>query len=551
MRHAFAYATAVVLVCTWTLGCRSVERSAPSVHADASRSIAHAPVALTAYQEPEPTATRLPALPTSDSQPDELPESDVLPEEVPLGEELTNPAAPPRTAPALSEVVASVRLHFPLVQEAVAGRQIAAGQALEAAGAFDRKLDLFSESQPLGFYENYRHSVDVKRDTLWGGQTFAGYRIGRGDFEPWYLERETNKGGEFKAGVLAPVIRDRDIDANRSLLWQAQLERGRIEPLVRAQVIQSVRDGAVAYWDWVAAAADFKVAEDVLSLAEDRAAFLRRQVELGEMAEIELVDNQRIIVSRQAKLTDARRKLEQAAYKLSLFLRTPTGQPLVLDSAIATGEFPTVEELQQVLDPNDIAFAVANRPELVEIQVIRQQLSIALRQAVNEMLPDVDAGVLVAQDVGEPTSAKRDKSELELEALLTLSVPLERRKALGKARQLRGKLAQTRAKLQFAEEKIIAEVQLARAALTAAAQRVGQTAESLELAQRMQTAEQRLYNEGQSTLINLNIREIQAAEAAAELIFARQQYFEARAEYRAALGMDGIPVEPVEEAIAQ
>ena len=81
---------------------------------------------------------------------------------------------------------------------------------------------------------------------------FAGYRNGRGIFEPWYLERETNKGGEFKVGFMAPIVRDRVIDANRAELWRAQLERDRVEPEILAVVIGSVREGSFAYWDWVA-----------------------------------------------------------------------------------------------------------------------------------------------------------------------------------------------------------------------------------------------------------------------------------------------------------
>lgn len=519
----------ITVVGTLNIGCRSTRHSSVAARSKPVASASHS-VSPASYEQPQ-----------AKKGVDDDPAVDVSqPELIPLGQPLPMPDLS-LLPPTLDDVVTSVRMHFPLIREAEAGRTIAAGEALEAAGAFDRKLDLFSESQPLDFYKNYRNGFELKRDTLWGGQTFAGYRIGRGGFEPWYLERETNGGGEFNVGFRAPVVRDRDIDANRSQLWQSQLERGRVEPVVRAQVIQSVRDGAVAYWDWVAAAAAWHLAEGVLKLAEDRAGFLTRQVELGEKARIDLVDNRRIIVSRQAKLTDARRKLDQASYKLSLFLRTDVGAPLVPGADAATGEFPETNDIDQIVDSADIALAIANRPELVEVQVVRRQLAIALRQANNETLPDVDAGMYVSQDVGEPTSPKRDKSQLKLEAMLTLSVPLERRKALGKVRQLRGKLAQVRAKLQFAEEKIATQVQVARAALVAAAQRVGQTSEGVKLAERMQSAENRLYDEGQSTLLNLNLRELQAAEAAAELIDARREYFIALAEYQAALGMDGDP----------
>lgn len=462
----------------------------------------------------------------------------------PDGELLPLPAPEQMIEPSLLEVVESVRNHFPLIVQAAAARRIAAGQAISASGAFDHKLDVFSESQPLDFYENSRHSIGIKRETTWGGQTFAGYRIGRGSFEPWYLERETNAGGEFKAGFVAPIIRDRWIDANRATLWQAQLERRRVEPEILAEIIRYVREGSVIYWQWIAAGANRDVMTSLLDLAEQRNEGLIAQVEVEEKAEIDLVDNRRIIVSRESKLIDAERKLRQATVKLSLYYRMFNGEPNLIDLSQVPRDYFT--RMLYGLDPADLQLvvedeqvALAQRPELRELQIIRQQLNVALRQAKNETWPDVDGGLLMAQDVGEPTSSKRDKSEFEVEALLTVSVPLERRKAFGKIRSLRGKLAQLTSKNQFAAEKITAEVRIARAALEAAQGRVARATESFELAQQMQEAEQELFNQGQSTLFNLNIREKQSAEAAAARIEAQLEYQIARANYAAALGTPG------------
>ena len=209
-----------------------------------------------------------------------------------------------------------------------------------------------------------------------------------------------------------------------------------------------------------------------------------------------------------------------------------------MPSSAAILDFPIAFAAEAWGAEADVALAQANRPELEELQLARRQLSVLLRQACNETLPQIDAGLLVAQDIGQPTSAKRDKSEFELEATMTLSVPLERRQALGKARQLRGKIAQLRAKTRFASDKIATEAQAAHAALTAAAQRVEQTTEGLALAERMQVAEQRLYELGQSTLFNLNLREQQTAEAAIERVAAQYDYHVALADYAASLGFE-------------
>lgn len=466
---------------------------------------------------------------TPAGQPNELNES-----------ELVEPSAAMQEL-VLGQVVNSVRNHFPLIQLAFERRTIASGEALSAWGAFDRKLDLFSESQPLDFYENYRHSVGLKRDTYWGGQVFAGYRIGRGIYEPWYLERETNKGGEFKAGFKAPIIRDRVVDANRSALWQAQLEQRRVEPAIFAQVIQFVREGSIAYWNWVAAGANYRINEGLLELALQRNEGLVAQVEAEEKAPIDLVDNRRIIVSREAKLIDARRKLEQTTVKLSLYFRSTTGDPLLADVSllpdVAVALTPPTADNYGFL-PDDAQQALLQRPELAELQIVRQQLNIALQQAKNETLPDVDAGLLLGQDVGEPTSSKRDKSEFEVEAMLTLSVPLERRKAMGKIRSLRGKMAQVTAKNRFAADKVVAEVRIARAALQAAVERMERASESFELAQQMQEAEQERFDLGQSSLFNLNEREKQLAEAAVDRVAAMLEYHIALADYAAAMGLD-------------
>lgn len=452
-------------------------------------------------------------------------------------------ATPAEINLSLDEVINSVRSHFPLILQAAAGRRIAAGQALSASGAFDHKLDAISSSQPLDFYENYRHSIGVKRDTTWGGQTFAGYRVGRGVFEPWYLERETNKGGEFKAGFMAPLIRDRWIDANRAELWQAQLERRRVEPEILAQVIRFVQEGSIAYWGWVAAGAKEQIATGLLDLALERNQNLVEQVEAQEKAPIDLVDNRRIITSRESKLIDAQRKLQQSTVKLSLFYRTFEGEPILLDLSMLPDEY--FNRVLYEADPADFQLltddevvAQAQRPELAELQIIRQQLCVALRQAQNETRPDVDGGFLIAQDVGEPTSSKRDKSEFEVEALVTVSVPLERRKAVGKVRSLRGKLAQLTIKNRFAVDKIVADVRITRTAVEAAKERVSRATENFNLSQQMRVAEQELFDQGQSTLFNLNIREKQAAEAASERIEAQLEFQIARVSYAAALGSD-------------
>ncbi len=142
---------------------------------------------------------------------------------------------------------------FPLLRLAILERQVASGKNVAAMGAFDTKLYADSMNEPEGFYQTYRNSVGFDQPLMSGGSVFGGYRLGRGNFEPWYGNRETNDGGELKLGLAVPLWQNRLIDERRAELWTTTFGVQGVEPEIRTQLLMFVRDGSIAYWDWVAA----------------------------------------------------------------------------------------------------------------------------------------------------------------------------------------------------------------------------------------------------------------------------------------------------------
>ena len=231
----------------------------------------------------------------------------------------------------LYDVVASVHRSYPLLEAALLENQIADGNQLAAWGEFDTKLKAASENGPMGFYKTYRQLIGIDQPIYSGGEFFSGYRVGRGSFQPWYLERQTNDGGEFKAGVVIPLARNREIDSRRAKLWRATYEQQRVRPEVRAQLIWFVREASVAYWSWVAAGQKYKIGQMALDLSLRRNAQLERRVEEGDLEPPALKDNLRSIALRESNLIDRGRKIQQAAVKLSLFYRSQAGEQGVLE----------------------------------------------------------------------------------------------------------------------------------------------------------------------------------------------------------------------------
>jgi len=441
------------------------------------------------------------------------------------------------TPVSLEDVALSVTRYYPLVQAAWQERQVADGNQLSAWGEFDTKLKAISENQPLGFYETYRNSAGFNQPLYSGGEVFGGYRNGGGSFEPWYEERETNQGGEFKSGVRVPLIRDKRIDARRAEVWRRTYDQQLANPAIRASIIQFVAHGGYAYWKWVAAGQKYRLGQQWLELARSRNRQIERRVEMQDLDPPELTDNLRAIAKREAKLADSRRILEQAAAKLSLYLRDNNGRPRVpaLDEL---PEFPNLRQLAERDIEGDITQARQSRPELQALQVKLQQLQIDYAEACNLTRPRLDAQLTGSQDVGQPTSSTRDKSEFEVEASLYFDFPLQQRKGRGKAFAVQARMAQVSAKRRLVDDKVRVEVQAAYAGLNRSREEAEKAETAAELANQMADIERRKFELGESDLLKVALREQYALEAAEEQVSAAFNHFTAFTDYAAALSIE-------------
>jgi len=438
----------------------------------------------------------------------------------------------------LEQVVDAIYQSYPLLRIALLNRNIASGDNLSAQGEWDFKVVADSMNTPDGYYQTYRQSVGFDQPLYGGGSVFGRYRIGRGEFEPWYLERQTNDGGEFRVGLSVPLWQNRTVDERRAQLWRTAYGRDLVEPEIRAQLLTFIRDGSIAYWEWVGSGQQFAYAEQLLKLAQDRDVQLRRQVQEGDRPEADLTDNERLIVSRRVKRLDALRKFQSNAAKLSLYLRMADGSPFVPTPELLPNRFPEPAPVKSDQLGSDIAFAQSRRPEVLALDVTRQMLNVDLCQAQNLTQPEFNGVIANSQDVGGPTSSKKDKSPNETEAGVYFSVPLQRRKAYGKIAAVEGKLAQLNAKRQFALDKISVEIQAAVISLDTAFQAIGQAREAVRLNEDMQNFELIRLEKGDSDFLRLNLREQATFDARVAEVDAYLRYFEALSEYRAAVAAD-------------
>ncbi len=447
----------------------------------------------------------------------------------------------------LADVMASVYSSFPAIEQARLQRRVASGQVLESYGAYDTKLQGYSLSEPTGFYRNFRNGIGVARQTWWGGYVSAGWRIGRGDFQPWYKERETNEAGEFKLAFAQPLLQGRAIDPQRVAVFQASLATRAAEPGIQQAILETAHEAAFVFWQWVAAGAGVEAQRELLALATRRGEQYEIGGKEGYTPIVEVVLNRQLIAERTAKSYEMQQKYQSSAIKLSMFLRDEFGRPIVPDYSWVPRHFPVIEPIGDRDYAKDLADAVARRPEIALLQIDARSVQLDQQLACNGLLPRVDVIAEASQDTGTPASSTNDKGQFELLMGIQGEVPIQRRKARGKILQTQAKLQQISQKRELTENKIGVELQNAYNALIMAEQVVAQAEAALQASIDTLSRFQLGFDEGfgKIDLVYINLLETKVTETELKLVDAQARWFVALADMQAALALN-----PLDQAMA-
>lgn len=446
------------------------------------------------------------------------------------------PAASSGRELGLDEVLSSVDRAYPLMKAAELERAIAGADLLSAEGGFDVSWKTKATVTPVGYYDSLRvESVLEKPTSLWGTSAFAGYRLGRGEFPIYDQKLETLEYGEVRAGLNVPLWRNGPTDRRRASLAKAELGRDIASLSVTEQRIQLRRAAAHRYWAWVAAGRRLSIARDLLRNVESRDSGLATRVERGDLPPIERADNARAIEQRRAQVAMAERGLEQAAIELGLFVRDSDGKATVLGpERLPDGGF--AEPGTSPASGEDFARALAARPEAQRFQLQERQSRIELDWAKNQLAPGIDLQLAGSQDVGRSLARRADLQYPVLEVTLLLDVPIQTRAMQGRRDAAAAAASRSALQQTYARDRIEADVRDAQSALRRARERIDATRREVRLAVDLERAERTRFEQGDSHLLIVNIREQQTAEAELREVESLLDYYRAVADLQAARG---------------
>lgn len=425
----------------------------------------------------------------------------------------------------LMKVLESIDHHYPQVKIARLEVAKASGAFVNAKGQFDPALELSTRSQPAGGYINNYGDTQLTIPTLYNGvKLFAGYRNGEGNWPIYYQNYLTNSGGEYRAGLSLPLLRDRLIDKERTgLLSSAQLMLMK-EQDAEAVKIKIYQEAIKAYWQWVEAGFQLNTFKQLLHLAQKRQQAIEQQATQGDLPRLAISENLQQIVQREQLLNQGQMIFEQAGVNLSLYFRGPKGNPLI----------PKKQSLPGLTNASDTIAGtrelLREHPGIKKLTHFANMMKLKRNQARNELLPQLDATAYTFKQNG--TGGYPLLIPQAAMVGVSFKFPLLQRQAKGNLIQAESELRQVRVEKRFLYEQLNNEFSNMLIGISRSRRQVSLLKKELSLAQKVQQGETKKFSQGDSTLFLVNQREQMTTQVQLNTLHAQVQLEELKARAR-------------------
>lgn len=342
-------------------------------------------------------------------------------------------------------------------------------------------------------------------------------------------------GSSLQLDFTQPLLRGFGFKVSRRdiLVAENNLEMSRSQ--LRSVLMDTIYSVQEAYWNLTYAIENLKVKQQSLKLAQDLLAKNRKEVEVGKLAPIEVLNAEAVVATREADILQAEALVKRNEDILKNILNIAEKEALVGVRIIPLDK-PTFVKKEITLE-QALAVATANRPDLKISQISISNNELNLSVAKNQMLPGLDLqlsywspglsgdrilylndnpflGIIIGKEKGSAVDSVRDALKFLYQNWsvgLTLSIPLS--SVFTRAEYLRAKmeLEKSRLELENLEKQVLLEVRDALREIETSAKRVEAYRAARELAEKRLQAEEKKMDVGLTT--NYFVLEYQEALA--------------------------------------
>jgi len=338
-------------------------------------------------------------------------------------------------------------------------------------------------------------------------------------------------GSEVRLSVEQDLLKDAGSDINRTAILVARNNWRISQERFRSEIIETLFQVEVAYWDLYLALADLKVREEQLERAKKLVARAEAQVNVGLSPRLDIVRAKSSAAAQEVGISRARNEIKRLRHRLLRLLG-------IMDVGAADAEFELADAPPSELFHTDLAEAVEiaqkARPDYAEAKLAIQTSELQLRFLKNQKLPRLQlfgeySLTALDDEFGDSLDGVEEGDYSSWLVGLRFEVPLPDRTSYFQYTAAQLEHRKAKAQLEALTERITREVADALADLRAAEERIAVAQQARQLAEDLLRAEEKSYSLGRSN--SLDVLDAQQALAAAERdeVSARTDYARALA----------------------
>lgn len=368
--------------------------------------------------------------------------------------------------------------------------------------------------------ETSAYSFSIAQQIPTGGNFSLSLRGYRSETNQGFQRINPVYGNTLQLDFSQPLLRDFGFKVSRKEILIAQnnldISRSQLESVL-IDTIYSVQE---AYWNLVFSIENYKVKQQSLQLARDLLVKNRKEVEVGKLAEIEILNAEAVVASREADILQAEAQIRRSEDLLKNLLNIEEEEN---SKTIVPSDKP--EYIQREISLEDaLRQALEKRPDLkmklkdieireLNLSVAKNQLLPGLNLQLSYWSPGISGDRIIYQDdnpflgvigkeEGSPSDSFRDAFKLlysNWSVGLTLTLPLSN--VLTKADYVRAKMEAEKSQLELKnfERQVYLEVKDAVREIETNAKRVQAYRVARELAEKRLEAEVKKLDVGLTT----------------------------------------------------
>jgi outer membrane protein TolC len=433
--------------------------------------------------------------------------------------------------------VDAVLANHPVAQQARLVAEQARAELREAWGAFDPRLVATWDQKRFAGTEYFRYlDAEMKFPLPIGADVTIAYNRTMGRF--FNPDRRTPNDGTFSAGLSLPLGQRIITDERRTGLQLARAARDAGEAERVSILNRLLFSAAKDYGDWYETWRRRAIAQEGEALADFRLRAVRQRVLNGESAPIDTIEALLELQRRQVTRFEAEAAFYVSTLNLTSYIWDERGRPAALpDDAI-----PVLQGLGRGgLDSTQLnallETATRRNPELLRVQARVRQGEADRLLATQRMIPFAEAKVAGLADRGTDADFfNRDRLDNNYKAGLTFSSPLLFLRETGRFGSVGARLERQ----EYERDRLRRDVEYdARAAifeLSNLERLLLRQEANVRNARLLRDAEQIRFENGESTLLILNLRERLVLDEATKLAALEGKVASARGALALAVG---------------